>query len=276
MKRSREPSATWTAGSDRPGPFHPTSPATVSRLTHARLDPRPDEYLPLIARQKYFKHVGTTVLRAMLGGARKRRVRRREILFGQDDPAATPYLLIHGRMKVTYLDPEGGQIIVRFVNPGEGMGGLGLLGIPNYMVSAEATEDSVVLAWDAVAMDALLTRHPSITFAIAMLMADRIKELIHRLAEISTLPVEQRLARAVLRLAQATEPAAQTLVVSQQDLAEYCGTTLYTVSRVVSAWTRRRLVATGRKRLTIKSMPGLSAIATRAHPLGRRAVRALV
>ncbi|MGQ0548690.1 MAG: Crp/Fnr family transcriptional regulator [Armatimonadota bacterium] len=228
---------------------------------------RTDQYLALVSRLKYFRRMRRPELKAMLEGAHERRVRRGETLLNQGSPAAAAYLLIHGRMKVTYVDPEGSRIVVRFVSPGEFMGGLRLLGIPNYMTSSEATDDSRVLAWDQATATRLMTRYAGISVSVAEFMADEIRELIHRLAEISTLPVEQRLASAVLRLAQPTEAGKPSaLQVSRQDLAEFSGMTLHTVSRIISNWTRRKLVGGGRMRLIIIDPPRLSAIATRAHP----------
>ncbi len=39
------------------------------------------------------------------------------------------------------------------------------------------------------------------------------------------------------------------LAFSRQDLAEMTGTTLYTVSRVLAGWERRKLVRTGREKV---------------------------
>jgi CRP-like cAMP-binding protein len=222
-------------------------------------------YLPVVSRGKYFRNLEEDVLRAMLEEAQERRIRRGQTLFRQGEPAK-PYLHIRGRMKATYLDPEGGLIVARIVHPVEFMGGLRALGIPNYVNTAQASHDSTLLTWDDAVMARLMTRYPGITVAIAELMADLLKMMVQRLAELSTLAVEQRLARAVLRLALATDVIPPALHMSRQDLAEFSGTTLYTVSRIISDWARRGLVTSGRMHLIVKDLPRLSAIATRAHP----------
>jgi len=48
---------------------------------------------------------------------------------------------------------------------------------------------------------------------------------------------------------------------TRQDLAELTGTTLYTVSRTLSAWQRRGLVDVGRTRVVIREPHGLVTIA---------------
>jgi CRP/FNR family transcriptional regulator, nitrogen oxide reductase regulator len=80
--------------------------------------------------------------------------------------------------------------------------------------------------------------------------------------------VEQRIARALLRLAAAQRASSSgkaemeiALAVSRQEVAEFAGATLYTVSRTVSAWSRQGIVAGGRGRITIRKLEQLAAIA---------------
>ncbi|MHB8818430.1 MAG: helix-turn-helix domain-containing protein, partial [Bellilinea sp.] len=51
------------------------------------------------------------------------------------------------------------------------------------------------------------------------------------------------------------------LALTRQDLAEMTGTTLYTVSRILSQWETQGLVRSGRERVTIRFPHGLVAIA---------------
>jgi CRP-like cAMP-binding protein len=51
------------------------------------------------------------------------------------------------------------------------------------------------------------------------------------------------------------------LTFTRQDLAEMSGTTLYTVSRVLSDWERQGLVEAGRERVLIRNPHGMVSIA---------------
>jgi CRP-like cAMP-binding protein len=51
------------------------------------------------------------------------------------------------------------------------------------------------------------------------------------------------------------------LTFTRQDLAEMSGTTLYTVSRVLSEWEKNGLVESGRERVLIRNPHGLVKIA---------------
>ena len=77
--------------------------------------------------------------------------------------------------------------------------------------------------------------------------------------------LEQRIARALLRLTaqsgERTEQGGIDLTFSRQDLAEMTGTTLYTVSRSLSAWEKQGIISTGRERVTVLDPHGLVRIA---------------
>jgi CRP-like cAMP-binding protein len=84
--------------------------------------------------------------------------------------------------------------------------------------------------------------------------------------EMATERVERRVARALLRLAREagkrTEAGIEiAMPLSRQDVAEMTGTTLYTVSRLLSAWEQDGLVETGRQRVVIKQAHALVKIA---------------
>jgi CRP-like cAMP-binding protein len=86
------------------------------------------------------------------------------------------------------------------------------------------------------------------------LMTDYIQEMQSRYRELATERVQQRIARALLRLtAQSGQRTDQgiELSFSRQDLAEISGATLYTVSRVMAEWERQGLVKLGREQIEI-------------------------
>jgi len=72
----------------------------------------------------------------------------------------------------------------------------------------------------------------------------------------STEEVERRIAHALLRLAHQGGRKTEDGVlidfpISRQDIAQMTGTTLHTVSRIMSAWEKVGLVSSGRQRVVI-------------------------
>ena len=89
------------------------------------------------------------------------------------------------------------------------------------------------------------------------LMYAHLKDMQNRFRELATKRVERRVARALLRLAsQAGRRLEDGLLIdlplSRQGIAEMTGTTLYTVSRLISEWERYGILIAGRERLVIR------------------------
>jgi CRP-like cAMP-binding protein len=88
------------------------------------------------------------------------------------------------------------------------------------------------------------------------LMTTYIQEMQARYRELATEKVEQRVANALVRLAgqagiKSQKEAGIELSFSRQDVAEMTGTTLYTVSRLLSDWERKGIIKTGREKIIV-------------------------
>jgi CRP-like cAMP-binding protein len=186
--------------------------------------------------------------------------------FLQSDPATRFYVLLHGRVRLTQVTAEGQQVILRFITPGEGMGIVAALGTMDYPASAEALDACQALMWEGTAVAALMERYPRLALNGMRLLAQRVREFQDRLRELATERVERRVARMLLRLArQSGHKVAGGILIdlplSRQTLAEMTGTTLYTVSRILSQWEAQNLVESGRERVVIRHPHGLVVIA---------------
>lgn len=154
-------------------------------------------------------------------------------------------------MHLIQIAPEGQNVPLHFVHPGEPFGGGPVMGHRVYPAAAEAILPSVALRWDIASINALLDRHPQLVRNMLHVVADRFAELQDRYRELVTERVERRVARALIRLwgqyGKSTERGVLIeFPLSRQDLAELAGTTLSTVSRIVSRWESEGLLESGR------------------------------
>lgn len=205
-------------------------------------------------------------LNEVLQAAHRRDVPRGESIFSQEDPAAAVYVIVQGQAKLLRVTPEGNQVNLGFAGPGDMVGGLGALKDGAYSVSAEATCPCVVLGWSGKAMVQLISRYPGIAVNALGLLADQLQGLEDRYVELATERVERRVARALLQLVRHAGRKVDggiliDLRLSRQDLAEMTGTTLYTISRILSRWEQKQLVECGRERVVIKYPHGLVRVA---------------
>jgi CRP-like cAMP-binding protein len=187
--------------------------------------------------------------------------------FFQGDPATYLYVLLRGRAKLCQITPDGQQVNLRTLVPNQLFGAIGAIDAQaTYPACAQALEDSTALAIESASFRTLLERRPHLSFGMMRLMTGYIREMQTRFSELATERVEQRIARTLLRLAgQSGRMIEEGLLVelpfSRQELAEMNGTTLYTVSRTLSAWEKDGMVKTGRERVIITNPHALVRLA---------------
>jgi len=221
----------------------------------------------LLRRAALFRDCTPEQLSAFLGAGTLRAVEEDSFFFQQGDPAGRLYVLAQGRAALTQVTPDGQQITLRILIPGQMFGALGLAETQAvYPAAAQALEDSQAMAWKVAEFRALAEGIPSMAFNVMGLMAAYIQEMQDRYRELATERVEQRLARALLRLAaQSSRRTDEGLLIeialTRQDLAQMAGTTLYTVSRMLSEWERQGLIRSGRERIVVANPHGLVRIA---------------
>lgn len=187
--------------------------------------------------------------------------------FFQGDAANYLYVLLRGRAKLCQITADGQQVNLRTLVPNQLFGAIGAIdALATYPACAQALEDSTALALESSPFRQLLEQRPHLSFGMMRLMTGYIQEMQSRFSELATERVEQRIARTLLRLAgQSGRMIEEGLLVelpfSRQELAEMNGTTLYTVSRTLSAWEKSGMVQTGRERVIITNPHALVRLA---------------
>ena len=167
-------------------------------------------------------------------------------------------------VKVT---PHGEQVIARYISSGELFGIAQAMGRTTYPANAVAAVDCVVLSWpDAIWQDTI-TKYPSFASNTYKTIGNCLQDTQDRIMEMATERVEQRVAHALIKLVdqagkKTDEGQLIDFPISRQDISEMTGTTLHTVSRLLSAWEQGGLVKSGRKKVFVVNQPRLNAIAT--------------
>jgi len=184
------------------------------------------------------------------------RLQPKRTLFLQGDPAERFYMVNKGRLKLFKLSEAGKEAIIRYIGAGEMAAAVTVLKGRDYPVTAETVEETEVTSWDKATFLRLLHDHPEIAANMLGVVLERLDEVQQRYLELCSEGVEQRIARTLLRLMQrAGSRRADGILIelplSRQSIADYSGTTLYTVSRTLSSWEKNGWVQSGRERVLI-------------------------
>jgi len=213
-----------------------------------------------------FQGLSPDVLTRIRGRAQARAIAAGESFFHEGDAADGFFVLASGRVKLTQLTPDGHQVVLRIIGAGEAFGGAGAFGDLTYPIGAEAVEPAVAFVWTSSEMRQLMETEPKVALNAVQFVAGRLHDLQRRHRQLMTERVERRVARAILRLAREAGRRVDAGVeidfpISRQDIAEMTGTTLYTVSRLLSSWEDHGIVRSGRQRITLIAPQTLLALA---------------
>ncbi|MCC2975882.1 Crp/Fnr family transcriptional regulator [Sphingomonas sp. PL-96] len=206
---------------------------------------------------RLFEAIPDELSTLLLRTAGVRAYRNGQVLMYEEDLAEHFLLLTEGRVRVWRTSTNGTAMTVHLLGPGTMPGCVSALRQIAYPATVTALTEVRALSWPSERMRPLIAEHPALASNFVHMIAERNEEMLQRLHEVSTLPVAQRVARALLRLAE-NEGAAQ-VALSRQDLAELTATTLHSVSRLVSRWERAGIVAAGRKKVRILDADRLAA-----------------
>lgn len=229
-------------------------------------DPETDLDPTALSQAALFQGLSPDALTGLVAAARDRRVARNGYFFRQGEPATAVYWLHRGQVTLLQVAPDGTQVVLRLMGPGEAFGVIAAVDGVAYPVSAQAAGDCRALAWRGDLFRPLMERHPRLALNALRILAGTIVELQDRYRELVSERVERRIARTLLRLVRQAGRKTEAGVLidiplSRRSLAEMSGTTLYTVSRIMTGWEQRGLIASARGRVTIRYPHGLTIIA---------------
>jgi CRP-like cAMP-binding protein len=105
-------------------------------------------------------------------------------------------------LKLSQVNAAGAESLVRFVGPGDCYGAIALVAASRYPLSAIAVEPSRVLTWSRTVITDFAERLPRLKSNIMEEITRRMTGVLSMAQELATERVPQRLAKALLRLAE--------------------------------------------------------------------------
>ena len=177
-------------------------------------------------------------------------------VFREGYPAENFFLLLDGTVRVVRITAEGEQVTALHIPAGQLFGIARALGRDTYPATAIAASDLLALSWPTALWDGFVAQYDGFATETYRTVGERIGEMNGRIVEMSTQHVEQRVARALLRLVNQSGRKTDDGIeigfpITRQDVSEMTGTTLHTVSRLLSAWEKDGLVSSQRKKITV-------------------------
>jgi CRP-like cAMP-binding protein len=199
----------------------------------------------------------------ILGAARERQFSRGQTISIEGDQLRQVILLTFGSAKMVQCGQDGSAVILRLCGPGELVGTLGVSMQERYRCTSQALTSCSALVWESCLFESLSTRFTALRLNVAYILYKQLEDMENRFREISTERVPSRLGRQILRLVEQVGIRSNGSVeinMTREELAQLIGTSLFTVSRLLSEWDRRGIVVTRREGFSVINLEALSAL----------------
>ncbi|MCS7209527.1 MAG: Crp/Fnr family transcriptional regulator [Fimbriimonadales bacterium] len=162
-----------------------------------------------------------------------------------------------GLMKVYTIAPDGSALTYAILGEGDSFGETTILTGHWMRATVEALEPTEVRYLSAEQFENLLREYPDFALALLRNLAERIRQSEERVFHISRLKLSQRVAHALIGLAQTVgEQTEQGIEIhlTHQEIADYVGASREAVSRTLGRWARKGWLATNRKSVVLKDL----------------------
>jgi CRP/FNR family transcriptional regulator len=184
----------------------------------------------ILAQVHFFRGLSDDSRRALADVAIPREVRKRDVLFREGDAGHSLYLLNRGHVRLHRVSPDGTEVVIKVVKPGETFGEVVLFEQSRYPVTATALSDCGIFLFPRRDIRALLRRDEFRDDFLAMLMG-KLRYLTGRVLYLTAADVEERLHQFLLE--QFGDQKIAMLGISKKEVAAAIGTTPETLSRLI-------------------------------------------
>jgi CRP-like cAMP-binding protein len=208
----------------------------------------------LVQRSALFTGMGRADCVQIAEAAQERSLSRRQTIFFVGDPIRQLWMLTSGCVKLMQVGPSGSEVILRIAGPGDVIGAFGLSSRDYHCFSAQAVHASKALVWEATVFEGISERLPSLRRNMLRILGERLQEMDERFREISTEKVAPRLSsqlsRLLIQVGRQVDGGVE-VGLSREELAQLTGTTLFTVSRMLSQWEQQGIVKARREAVLV-------------------------
>jgi CRP-like cAMP-binding protein len=208
----------------------------------------------------------------LLARGTRRRFRANAFVLMEGDPSDHVHVLVSGWVRVSTIVEDGREVLFGLRGPGEVLGDLAAINGWARTASCRAIEPCTTVQLTGAQFLAVLRTRPEIAIATLKTVAVRLRAAESARIDSAAFDVSRRVAVVLVRLAEehgrrVPEGVVIEAALSQADIAAQIGAARRTVARALAMLRQRGIVETGRRRILIRQLRVLRALA-RSEPNG--------
>jgi CRP/FNR family transcriptional regulator len=178
--------------------------------------------------------------------------RKGQVIYNQDQPSTSIYLVIDGKVKVCRMADDGRQVVVDIYQPDEFFGESAFLGLAQRTEIAVALENTKVMTWTTNEIEEITMKRPKLAIALLQLLVQRSMDFGYRIESFSVDNIARRLARTLIRFSERLgskndDGSVQMIPFTHELLSQYVGTSREIVTHYMNQFRRQGYLRYSRK-----------------------------
>jgi CRP/FNR family transcriptional regulator, cyclic AMP receptor protein len=173
--------------------------------------------------------------------------------------------VLRGAVKISVTNPDGRELLLAILHPGEVFGEIALLDGKERSADAVAITDCCLAGLERRDMMDFLERNPTAWRGLIEVLCARLRHTDEHLAEVALLHLPARIAKALLRVVAENPAPAQSpgseVRLSQREIGAMVGASRESINKCFHEWRRKGVIRIGKGGITVVDMPALERLA---------------
>jgi CRP/FNR family cyclic AMP-dependent transcriptional regulator len=183
-----------------------------------------------------------------------------QLIYQQKEPSTDLYLIVEGKVKVSFIAANGYQGILDIYQEGEFFGESAFLNLTHRGDQATAMESTKLMTWTINVIEDEIMGRPRLAVALLQLMAQRGVYLAQRIESFSVDTIEFRVARALIRFserfgnkAEGGDGSIRMPAFTHEVISKYVGATRERITDCMIEFRRQGLIKYSRREVIVYS-----------------------
>jgi CRP-like cAMP-binding protein len=206
-----------------------------------------DDARRLLGEGPLFRNLDPSARGALTQRVRVRHFAAGETIFHMGSPGQSMMAVLSGKVRISIPSPDGKEIVLARLVRGQVFGEIAVLDGKERTADAKAVEASEIAVLERRDVLPVLRESVESCLGVIELLCDRLRHADEQIADVALLPVSVRIAKMLLRLAEADRRPAPGRVgvlipLSQRELGNMVGATRESVNKCFKSWRNENLV----------------------------------
>jgi CRP/FNR family transcriptional regulator, cyclic AMP receptor protein len=187
---------------------------------------------------------------------------RGTIIYMQEDPADSFFVVDQGRVKISLLSLYAKEIILEIIEPGGIFGELAIVDDSPHVTMAEALDDVLLYVISRQNFKSIIASHPEIVLRLAKAIGSRFRKIERKVSDLVNKDVSARITDLLIDLATTHSnggdaPGEILLRLKQQDVAGLIGACRQSATEALNNLEKMGWIELGRGFIRIRSLDSL-------------------